>query len=431
MKHADNSQDCNDYIGGRVVHTHFGSKQDGSPHTVELGANWIHGRELGDEENPIWKLAEKYAIATTLCDDDDLITYDEQGEADYYETLQPELAEAESKAESLAEWVQDNGFQDTSLRVALRLGGWDPRNDAHRQAVEFYELSYTNALYPERCSLLADSEDTSEQLGPATSFDGDERFVQDSRGYNHMISREASSFLDPEDARLLLNTVVTVIEYSDRAVFIRTSENTCIAADYAICTFSIGVLQHKDVVFEPPLPLRKQFAINAMEMGIYTKIFLQFPYRFWPANVENFLWADPVDKGSFAWRSLDCKGFKPGSNIIIATVIGDTAEQMDDQTDEKIKNSMLQVLQKMFPTKVVPEPVAFLYPRWTKKPWARGSYSSSPIGFNQGMLDALRANCGRLWFAGEALSDHRGTVHGAWLHGMHTGREMGTRLKSQ
>ena len=31
----------NSDIGGRVAHTTFGKKPDGSPYTIELGANWV------------------------------------------------------------------------------------------------------------------------------------------------------------------------------------------------------------------------------------------------------------------------------------------------------------------------------------------------------------------------------------------------------
>lgn len=30
-------------IGGRVAHTTFGAKPDGTPYVVELGANWASG----------------------------------------------------------------------------------------------------------------------------------------------------------------------------------------------------------------------------------------------------------------------------------------------------------------------------------------------------------------------------------------------------
>ena len=35
-------------LGGRVAHTTFGAKPDGSPYTVELGANWVQGIQTDD-----------------------------------------------------------------------------------------------------------------------------------------------------------------------------------------------------------------------------------------------------------------------------------------------------------------------------------------------------------------------------------------------
>jgi hypothetical protein len=56
-----------DEIGGRIRHTNFGQKPDGSgPYIVELGANWIHGTSQANgtnSENPIWTLAQKYDAA--------------------------------------------------------------------------------------------------------------------------------------------------------------------------------------------------------------------------------------------------------------------------------------------------------------------------------------------------------------------------------
>jgi len=59
------------------------------------------------------------------------------------------------------------------------------------------------------------------------------------------------------------------------------ADGTSLSADYALVTFSLGVLQHDDVLFEPALPRWKSEAIHGMVMGTYTKIYLQFPERFW------------------------------------------------------------------------------------------------------------------------------------------------------
>ena len=51
----------NSDLGGRIAHTTFGEDPNGSPYTVELGANWVQGiqNEQTGAVNPIWRLAQK------------------------------------------------------------------------------------------------------------------------------------------------------------------------------------------------------------------------------------------------------------------------------------------------------------------------------------------------------------------------------------
>lgn len=60
----------------------------------------------------------------------------------------------------------------------------------------------------------------------------------DQRGFNTFIQGEASTFLAEDDKRLLLNTIVTNISYSEHGVTIYNDDESCIRAKYAICTFS-------------------------------------------------------------------------------------------------------------------------------------------------------------------------------------------------
>ena len=121
----------------------------------------------------------------------------------------------------------------------------------------------------------------------------------DQRGIKYLIQAEAAEFLKPSQVRL--QATVAIIEYSDSAVSVTLTDGTRLSAQYAICTFSIGVLQNDDVRFDPPLPQWKVEAIHSLTMVIiwvpyvrkginndhgypqatYTKIFLQFPQKFW------------------------------------------------------------------------------------------------------------------------------------------------------
>lgn len=257
-------------------------------------------------------------------------------------------------------------------------------------------------------------------------FGDEDNFVTDERGFSSIIEGEASSFLRPNDQRLMLNNKITNISHSDDGVTVYADDGSCVSAAYAICTFSLGVLQNDAVQFSPELPKWKETAIQKFSMGTYTKIFFQFNETFWPQDKQYFLYASPTTRGHYGlWQSLSGPGFLPGSNIIFVTVIHDESYRVEQQSDEETKQEALDVLRDMFPDKEIPEPTAFMYPRWTKTPWAYGSYSNWPVGTTLEMHQNLRANVGRLWFAGEAVSaQYFGFLHGAWFEGRDAGAQI-------
>lgn len=192
--------------------------------------------------------------------------------------------------------------------------------------------------------------------------------------------------------------------------------------------FRLGVLQNDAVTFSPELPYWKQEGIETFSMGTYTKIFLQFPpdQVFWNQSYQFFLYADPDERGYYpVWQSLDGPGFLPGSGIIFVTVVQEQSYVVEAQDDETTKAQVLAVLRSMFGEANVPDPIAFMYPRWSLEPWAYGSYSNWPPGTSLEMHQNLRANVGRLYFAGEATStEYYGFLHGAWFEGQAVGGEI-------
>lgn len=268
---------------------------------------------------------------------------------------------------------------------------------------------------------------TFNQFGPSNHL------VLDPRGYNSLITAEASTFLTPDDPRLYLNTPITNITHSPSGVTIHTANSTCHTAAYAICTFSLGVLQNAAVSFSPPLPRWKQTSIHKFNMNTYTKIFMQFPYTFWPRDVEFLLYASPTSRGFYpVFQSLTGDSFLANSSILFATVVDEHAYRVERQPPAQTKAELLSILRQMFPDVEVPEPVAFTFPKWSAEPWAYGSYSNWPAGTTLEMHQNLRANVGRLWFAGEATSaPYFGFLHGAWFEGRDAGAEVAGLLKGE
>ena len=86
----------------------------------------------------------------------------------------------------------------------------------------------------------------------------------DQRGFKTLVEAEAAGFLAEKQVRL--NATVTAVHTAKSGVVVTLADGTEVTADYALCTFSLGVLQHDDVEFVPPLPAWKQEAIHSMSM---------------------------------------------------------------------------------------------------------------------------------------------------------------------
>jgi polyamine oxidase len=205
------------------------------------------------------------------------------------------------------------------------------------------------------------------------------------------------------------------INYTDSSKVLVSSERMqnepfqndpfCIEAEYVITTFNVAVLQAGVIGFDPPLPQWKKTAIDTMQMGVYTKIFMRFPCDqvFWNRSTETFLHVSPKRGYYPVFQNLDHENFHLGSGILFVTMVGDEAYRIDRQTNEQTEKEVMEVLHDMFGT-MIPDPIAFYYPGWTRTEWAYGSFSNMPAGMTLENHQNLRANVDRVWFAGKATS---------------------------
>jgi polyamine oxidase len=415
----------NNGIGGRMRNTQFGSDKTGNPYIVELGANWISG--LGGEggpENPVYTFSKQVNLSSPNSDSSSLMTFDETGANDFTSIID-EFEEHYVVSEQNAGRILSENLQDRSMRAGLWQSGWRPK-DAHRKAVEWWLWDWEAAQTPEESSFVFGIVGYNLTY---YAFSELSNFSVDQRGFNVWLKAQAAKFLKPNDSRLVFNTIVTGIEYSDSGVTITNNDGSCVEADYAINTVSLGVLQNDVIAFQPELPDWKQDSIATFSMETYTKIFFQFNETFWPTDTQFFLYAHPTTRGYYTvWQSLSTEGFLPGSNILFATLVDEQSYRVEAQDDETTKAEAMAVLRQMFPDINVPEPIAFMYPRWTQTPWSYGSYSNWPAGTTLEMHQNLRANVGRLYFAGEATSaEYFGFLHGAWFEG----HEVGMRIAGE
>ena len=373
---------------------------------------------------------QKYNVKNYFSNLSSLETFDYTGPIDYGSRFD-DFDTAYSLVEQDAGYNQLDNYQDRSMRAALRIAGWNPYEDHLSQATDWYEIDFEYAQPADVGSqefTIVNYNTTYYQFSLANNF------AIDQRGFNAFIYGQASEYLKPKDPRLMLNKIVTNISYSDNGVVITNKDGSCVAADYAITTFSVGVLQSKDVTFQPALPKWKNDAIQTFPMGIYTKIFFQFPPDkvFWDKNTQYFLYASRTRGYYPLWQNLDNENFFPGSGIFFVTVVTEQSYVVESQDDETTKQQILVTLRQMFGANKVPDPIDFMYPRWGKTPWAYGSYSNWPPGFTLEAHQNLRANVGRVYFAGEATSaEYYGYLQAAYFEGQLAGQEIAALLNKK
>ncbi|EPS94808.1 hypothetical protein FOMPIDRAFT_29545, partial [Fomitopsis schrenkii] len=273
-------------LGGRLMTYSFGALD--KKYTVELGAAWVQGTQTGHgAENPIWALEKKHNISTHASGFDSITTYDNMGAFDFrdtFDTSSENFNRLVAAAGTSHRCFHQGGhvpkkLADVSARGGYSLTGSHPAS-RHQMASEWYQFDWEFETTQEQTSWLASSSAHNYTFDPSSGgFSYDNLLSVDQRGFKTLIKEEAEDFLHPSQLRL--NLTVRVVAWSKCGVKVDLTDGTTLHADYVLCKFSLGALQHDDVQFSPPLPAWKQEAIHSMSMVTYTKIYLQFPERFW------------------------------------------------------------------------------------------------------------------------------------------------------
>ncbi|CAN1846060.1 Polyamine oxidase 1 [Linum perenne] len=340
-----------------------------------------------------------------------------------------------------AKTLHDAGIKDILiLEATSRIGGrmkkaeiggytvelganWIPETPLER-LIDYYHNDFEDADPPQISSLrniFPRSESADD--GPLSHF------VADSRGFEVVVKYLAKQFLSSltNDPRIRLNKVVRKIMYNDAGVEVMTEDGTKYRSKYVIVSVSLGVLQSDLIEFRPVLPMWKRIAIADFSMTVYTKIFLKFPYKFWPTGpgTEFFLYTH-IQHGYYPiWQHLE--NVYPGSNILLVTVHHDESRRIEQLADEAVVAEAMSVLRNMFGDDI-PEAESVLVPKWWSDRFYKGSYSNWPDGYSRKRHSHLQAAVGRVYFTGEHTHErYFGWVPGAYLAGIATAKNlMGT-----
>ena len=340
---------------------------------IDLGAQWLHGKN-----NLVGDLVKKSKTKITLDDSDIKYWFNSQ----LLNSLPKNVAIFEGND------LPDISYEDYALQQGLdadykfiveAIAG-DQGADASRLSV------YYNNLEEENWN------------------SGDDDFKFQETFFDLIDSQIAAHVID----KILLNTVVSKIDYSGSQIIVTDTNNVTHQADKVIITTPVTILKSNDIEFTPALPQEKVTAFSKIGMDAGMKVFLKFNTKFFDQNI--------VGGSVCAAYADDSVGKSVHDNILLAFIMGEQAEILTNLgSDAAITTALLQELDGMYSGQASASFISSHVQNWTTKPFIRGAYSYSTLGMGNARTIAAQPVEGKLFFAGEAMNinGHHQTVHGA------------------
>ena len=195
--------------------------------------------------------------------------------------------------------------------------------------------------------------------------------------------------------KVKLNSVVNKINYSGDKINITTNDGNNYEADKVIITVAIPILKDGDITFEPALSNEKTEAFSKIGMGQGAKVFLKFNNRFYNGSILSGINGSKFVDAPYGKNSSD--------NVLLTSYFGERAEYFNTKTESEIVSELLAELDIMFNGAATQSYQDVIIQNWGKEPFIRGAYSYQTVGIGNAREVASSPVGGKLFFAGEAF----------------------------
>ena len=228
--------------------------------------------------------------------------------------------------------------------------------------------------------------------------------------------------LAPLAGEIVFGAKVIRIAWGGPGVTVETSQGV-VRAESCIVTVSVGVLAAGGITFDPPLPETHRGAIDALPMGLLTKIALHVPdgdrLGLAPGTSIRRRLSRPLEP------VLSLHAWPHGARHIAGFVGGPAAWDLARGGEGATKAFALQQLGHALGVAAVAKVGEITVSSWGTDPLHRGAYTYALTGHaGARAVLGLPLAGGRLAFAGEAVCTDglAGTVGGAFLSGERAAR---------
>ncbi len=394
--------EARDRIGGRV----WTDRSDG--YVTDRGASWIHGIE----DSPVYEAATALGMPTVEFtvggyqpDSRPIAHYSPEGrrlsDADAAAYVADIHAADAELVGVIAASAPDASYLDTTdaaIAAVSEAQGWDA---SRAERVREYFGHRSEEQYGAAIDELAAHGLDDDQIS------GDE--VVFPEGYDALPAGLAEGL----DVRLA--HVVSRVEWGPGGVVV-TTDRGAFAADDAIVTVPVGVLQSEAFEIVPALPGPVAEALSRLRMNAFEKVFLRFAEKFWDEGVYAIRQQGPEGAWWHSWYDLTGLDDSP---TLLTFAAGPAAAATRDWSDAQVVDSIMVQLRRLYGAST-PSPVAVQRTAWQDDPFAgHGSYAYMTLGSTTADHDALATPIGgALHLAGEATwTDDPATVTAALCSG--------------
>jgi monoamine oxidase len=406
--------EARDRVGGRTLNVTIAPGK-----VIEAGGQWV-----GPEQKSVLALAKRLRVTTfpTHTSGDDLFFY--EGKLSRYQQTPPlppgdELEVGQALAQ-LSQMAATVSLEEPASTQQAR--GWDAVTlqtwlDANVQTpgAAFILTSITHSVFssePRDISLL-------HALFSFRSRGGLEFVISTSGGAQASRLVGGSQLLSLRLAqalrsRVVLGAPVTSIEYSRRAVLVRSA-----GGEYAARQVIVAVppTLAARIAYDPPLPALRDQLTQRLPMGSVIKVELVYPTPFWrKAGLSGHATSDSGPVGT----TFDNSPPDGTPGVLLGFIEADKARRLGTQTLAARRRAVLAEVAELFGAAAA-RPERYLEHNWGAEPWTRGCYTAvlAPGVWSGFGATPLRAPHQAIHWAGtETSPQFMGTMDGAVKSGM-------------
>jgi monoamine oxidase len=375
--------EARDRIGGRA---HTIMTRAGIP--FDLGCGWLHSAD----RNPFVAIAEGLGFEI----DRSLPPWRQRSYKDVFPQAERDDFFAALDAFFMRTHAASQAAQDSAAADYLEPGNrWNPMIDAVSTYINGCELDQVS---------VKDFEE----------YEDTEINWRVPRGYGALIAAYGAP------CNVALNCNVSLIDHSGARIRIETSRGTLTAGKVIVCV-PTDLMAAEAIRFHPALS-DKVHAAAMLPLGADDKVMLAL-------DGNNDLPKDGNLRGATMRTAMGTYHLRPfGRNCIEGFFGGRYAREVEDAGDGAMAAAAIDEIVGLLGSEYRSKLTPLGESRWSRDPFARGSYSHALPGHADKRAVLAAPIDGRLFFAGEATSpDFFTTAHGAQESGVRAAREvMGT-----